>query len=98
MQTKPVAQHTPTPWYEWNLGIGDNGQGPFTYPLGTDPDIATANAAFIVRSVNAHDDLVAAAKDALESLLRLPNVDAAYRVTCIGQLETAIAKAEGGAS
>jgi hypothetical protein len=35
-------------------------------------------------------DLLTAAKDALESLKRLPDVDGAYRVTCIAQLEIAI--------
>lgn len=38
-------------------------------------------------------DLVMAAKDALQSLKRLPDVDGAYRVSCIQQLETALRKA-----
>lgn len=38
-------------------------------------------------------DLVLAAKDALESLQRLPDVDGAYRVTCIHQLKAALVKA-----
>lgn len=35
--------------------------------------------------------LLEAAMDALESLRRLPDVDGAYRITCIQQLERAIA-------
>jgi hypothetical protein len=38
-------------------------------------------------------DLVMAAKDALTSLQRLPDVDGAYRVTCIQQLKAALIKA-----
>ena len=45
--------------------------------------------------VNNFADLLAAASDALESLRRLPDAPDAYRVTCIAQLESAIAKATG---
>ena len=38
-------------------------------------------------------DLIMAAKDALTSLERLPDVDGAYRVTCIQQLKAALRKA-----
>lgn len=49
--------HTPGPWFAHNIGLGPNGEGPFTYPLGTDPDKAAANAR-----------LIAAAPDMLELL------------------------------
>jgi hypothetical protein len=49
--------HTPGPWFAHNIGLGPNGEGPFTYPLGTDPDKAAANAR-----------LIAAAPDMLEAL------------------------------
>ena len=48
------------------------------------------------RLIAAAPDLLEAASDALESLRRLPDAPDAYRVTCIGQLEAAVAKATGG--
>ena len=50
------------------------------------------------RLIDAASDLLAASRDALESLRRLPSTPDAYRVTCISQLESAIAKATGGQS
>jgi hypothetical protein len=47
----------------------------------------------IERAHAAAYDLVMAAKDALNSLQRLPDVDGAYRVTCIQQLKKALLKA-----
>lgn len=58
---------------------------------GTLPVERDANAQLIA----AAPDLLSAAKDALESLLRLPDTEGAYRVTNISQLRAAIAKAEG---
>ena len=57
-----------------------------------DKETAVANAAFIVRAVNAHDDLVAACRDALDALEGL----AANRDTNLWcrQLRAALAKAE----
>jgi hypothetical protein len=37
-------KHTPGPWFAHNLGIGHHAKGPYTFPLGTDPDEAAANA------------------------------------------------------
>ena len=45
--------------------------------------------------LSAAPDLLAACEDALESLNRLPNVNGAFRVTCIAELKSAIAKAKG---
>jgi hypothetical protein len=42
--------HTPGPWYPSNLGLGSTGHGPYTWPLGTDPDIAAANARLIAQA------------------------------------------------
>lgn len=47
-------QHTPTPWYVY-AGGGIRTMDEEYVPL-----FQAANAAFIVRAVNAHDDLVAA--------------------------------------
>ena len=41
-----------------------------------------------------NDALVDALRDCLESLARLPNLDGAYRVTCMAQAEQALALAE----
>jgi hypothetical protein len=49
-----------------------------------------ANACLISAAL----DLYEAAKDAIESLRRLPDVDGAFRISCIQQLERAITKAE----
>lgn len=48
--------HTPGPWFAHNIGLAPNGEGPFTYPLGTDPDKAAANA----RLIAAAPDMLAA--------------------------------------
>lgn len=57
-----APKHTPTPWQPSNLWIGDNGNGPYAYPLGTDPDEAAANANYLCRAVNMHDRLVVLAE------------------------------------
>ena len=46
-----------------------------------------------VRLIGVAPELLAALKDARESLKRLPDVDGAYRITCIQQADKAIAKA-----
>ena len=53
-----APKHTPTPWQPSNLWIGDKGNGPYAYPLGTDADTAAANANYLCRAVNAHARLV----------------------------------------
>lgn len=71
MHTKNSTQHTPTPWEIHNrpngsLWITNNGrtvydsEAPDVWPL------SPANAAFIIRAVNAHDELVAALSGLLE--------------------------------
>ena len=46
---------------------------------------------FILRACNSHHSLTNALRDCLESLRRLPDVDGAYRVTCIAEAEAALA-------
>lgn len=85
------TKHTPLPWvldHRFAGGVlihpDDNEFLTVAKVLGFDNDEAKANAAFIVRAVNAHDDLIAA----LERLLQIvpPNsipfgeADAAYAV------------------
>ena len=52
-----TMKHTPGPWFEHNLAIGDGARGPFTYPLGRDAETAAANASRIVACVNACEGL-----------------------------------------
>ena len=59
-----TGKHTPTPWVIFKAGIGEeNGDG--IASLWREGDEREANAALIVRAVNAHEALV----EALESLL-----------------------------
>lgn len=58
------AKHTSAPWRLDNIWIPSEKGGAYAYPLGTDPDIATANAALIAAS----PELLAAAKLALDIL------------------------------
>ena len=71
MKTQSKAQHTPTPWKIWDMSSRDiedsNGNLISTaYPDEKDPsytsEIAKANAAYIVRSVNSHEELIKALK------------------------------------
>lgn len=66
------AQHTPTPWIEQEMPIGcndritaDDGEGTTVceFPYGLD-----ANAAFIVRACNAHEELIAALRDDVKAM------------------------------
>ena len=59
------------------------------------PIEAKANAEFIVRAVNAHDDMLIALKDAAESLARLPDAEGAFRHECLRAAREAIARATG---
>ena len=85
------AKHTPLPW---KVDFADEPHWPIGYapgypvcrmvrgPVGADGE-DRANAAFIVRACNAHDDLLAAAKMAVKR-------EGDY----LGALDAAIAKAE----
>lgn len=98
------ANHTPGPWHVQPIGRQGyiEADGPkFICDMQADvcsapADVAEmeANAAFIVKACNCHEELVGAAEDALQSLKRLPDRAGAWRVTCIMQLEAALAKAK----
>jgi hypothetical protein len=99
------SRHTPTPWslneqtvksppYELTVAFCGGAAG----CSGTDGRIITrqeaeANAALIVRAVNAHDDLVAALRN-LISMADFFMTDAPQRVA-IEEAQAALAKAEG---
>ena len=83
------TKYTPGPWKSWNIGLGPKSKGPYTFPLGRDPDIAAANAR-----------LIAAAPEMLEALKL-----AQYAFECalqnrgyinpLASITKAIAKVEG---
>ena len=82
-------QHTPGPW---TLEADEDGTqviyGPDGHPLA---EVDEANA----RLIAAAPALLAALVDAREALMRLPDTEGAYRVTCIAQAEAAITEARG---
>lgn len=89
-----MAAHSPTPWTSGSSAIfaGKKCIGVTDCDSST-PNVERANAAFIVRAVNAHDDLVAALKAAKSEL-------EAYEQAATGetynstQINAALAKAE----
>jgi hypothetical protein len=105
-----MDKHTPTPWqYQWvrwmndvDLKIVDHKTGRVLAILNKPTPFLTvdeqeANAEFIVRAVNAHDELVAALKQALtdiefycERAEENPDTD-----TTAIELRRVLAKAEG---
>jgi len=85
-----MTQHTPGPWFAHNIGLGPNGAGPFTYPLGNDPDKAAANA----RLIAAAPDMLAALEDIAE-FIDDPNMPMGE---LMARVRGAIAKAKGGES
>ena len=93
--------HTPTgvtarPWAREGKFISVN-EGQIAQILGADIFDTEANIEFIVRAVNAHDELVLAAKDAcihIKELAETLNADYQNNST-FKRLMAAIAKAEG---
>lgn len=86
-----VQAHTPTPWQSDNDVIFCNGHFAIakTIKLGIPEKESKANAAFIVRACNSHEELLEACKSAL--ILIAPTDQKALK----RKLEQAIAKAEG---
>jgi hypothetical protein len=69
-----VSKHTPTPWAAYGTTLSTRAEGPRSLIGTTDPlrhheeeEQNAANAAHIVKCVNAHDELVAALKGMLEA-------------------------------
>lgn len=113
-----TMNHTPTPWVLDVSRVDDDGAVPpvildrtgmliamLGYMDGKDARNCDTNAAFIVRAVNAHDELVAAAKEALDYIaaaiagadMTYPQPNELYEggVVEYHTLATALAKAEG---
>lgn len=89
-----VASHTPTPWEVQSDGNrevfirrGDKPIARMSIAWGNDPD---ANADFIVRAVNSHEELVSKLKT-FRAIMIAKGDQAAY----VAELEALIAKAEG---
>jgi hypothetical protein len=98
MSTK--AQHTPGPWQVSSLRRENDGC--YTYALGRDGETAAANAEFIVRACNAHDELLAAcdyvdsvAPEALSSDTPATLLTITMTAQGLADLRAAIAKARG---
>ena len=92
--------HTPAPWFAHNLGVGHLGKGPYTYPLGTDPEIAADNARLIASAPEMLDALRLALPcvEAAEIALRADNLSgaAAKCLLAIARVNEAITKATKG--
>lgn len=89
------TKHTPTPWAVeellgdiWIICPTDRGPMPIL-TLGKASPVGLANAAFIVRACNAHDEMVAALE---KSLTYVQSDPAVYFLT--EQIRAALAKAE----
>lgn len=98
------AAHTPGPWRVGDAGFtvfGPKREAPSPVRIATMPGIGTPIPTDAVRAnarlIAAAPDLLAACEDAAESLARLPDVDGAWRATCLAQLRAAIARARGEA-
>lgn len=103
MKTATVAQHTSTPWQVDHRDIS----GPYhgreqliatAYPEDRcdDESEAIANAAFIVRSVNSHEELLSASKELIGFLKKPMNLRAETDLEeILLSLNRAIRKADG---
>ena len=94
-------EHTPTPWKISTITADEvsSEKGVVCECFGVTQEEEFANAAFIVRACNAHDELVEACKISLARLLAidevLNNQNNGRRNHAIYLLSQAIAKAEG---
>lgn len=93
------SKHTPTPWKVWDhpvpageIHIGATGTPLIAKVMLRDASINEfeANAAFIVRACNTHEELLFAAEFALKQIKKLATGDI---VAAVIELEKAIAKA-----
>lgn len=97
-----MSKHTPVPWFSLSGGYISASVGPDWYSKlvartqSAIEEDGRANAAFIVRACNAHDDLLEACKEAAEWLESGANGDA-WALAPAKTLRAAIARAEGRA-
>jgi hypothetical protein len=83
-----MSKHTAAPWYAHNIGLGPKGKGPYTFPLGTEPEEAAANA----RLIAAAPELLANVEIALDVALSDGYSETSILVIA---LRAVIAKAKG---
>lgn len=88
------ASHTPGPWYAHTIGMPREPGAEYTFPLGTDPDVAVANA----RLIAAAPDLLEACEAALaflaDAALAKP-IDGDPAMRACAATEAAISRATG---
>ncbi len=108
MTTKPAVPHTPTPWKAmpcrngWHVVTEQNRfVANCTDSTGKDDITSEPNAAFIVRAVNAHEELMKVARGVVLNGHTRPGDCHSddYMGMCVcgyDQAEKAIARAEGG--
>jgi len=93
----PASSHTPTPWgwesLENRVRIEGNGYCVAIMQKGMDRQTTEANAAFIVRAVNSHEELL----DVMRFIIEMNEKTGAERnmPVAIRLAKKAIAKAEG---
>lgn len=92
-ETTNKVSHTPTPWQTDQDGFIESMAGTYIAEVSSDSDKAEAqaDAEFIVRAVNSHEELL----DALERIVVECNLDDAMLDVVRQIAEKAIAKAEG---
>jgi len=89
-----MGKHTPGPWFASNIGLGPEGKGPFTFPLGSDAETAAANA----RLIAAAPEMLAALRDAAGTLSRFSRPGKGLGPLgerTMARIQVAIAKATG---
>lgn len=106
LEIKTRTTHTPTPWSVGSFGTiisgrectTDGGDLPTGKLIAKVEDWRNnqANAAFIVRAVNSHEEFLQIAKDALSLVLLASYPNEQKDSQIIKRIKEAIAKAEGG--
>lgn len=98
MNSKTEVKHTPTPWEvsrthsaDWIVAAGE--LIAICEETNEQKTSAIANAAFIVRAVNSHEDLLGALKLANEKLIQLKVTNTGWPE--LNKVWEAIAQAEG---
>lgn len=92
--TKAESKHTPTPWHgEWSIIRDESNRIVATTDCDFDAWETKSNSEFIVRAVNAHDDLVAALQFAVDNMHKWTGTTGPGAVEFIEMSRAAIAKA-----
>lgn len=89
------VSHTPTPWkIEWNIDPINAGEHS-TGEVQIWADVSEADAAFIVRAVNAHQEMKLTLESVLANIQENKEAFGGSRYSIISMIKKAIAKAEG---